>query len=169
MGFSYRRSSSAYIADKSVRALPFRLEAVSRFLLPAGEKPLDVDVLLASIHQILLQRGDIDRTELDHQWNRIEKRFRDWLKRLPAPISPVTRNLELLRRICEGFSNADLKHDDDVQKVILSGVADVGDTLQAVPNGPRLHVLRRRLTPSYSVWYELKDESGNIVTRTVVD
>jgi hypothetical protein len=111
----------------------------------------------------------MERSEFQRRWERAEDRFRRWLEGLPAPISPLTRNLELLRIASEAFPSSPLKENADVQAVLLAGAANVGDVLQGASGTTRFRVLRRAVTDDFSIWYELEDEQGRVVTRTFVD
>ncbi len=97
----------------------------------------------------------------DQIWHSAVADFQTWVTRLPAPVSPVTSSLELLRRVCSAFEADHLRKDKRVVDVILQGTAKPGDhiTIQDV----KYEIVGREVSEQFGVLYELKNDRGQII------
>jgi len=101
------------------------------------------------------------RNDFSPIWNHTIQEFKDWLLMLPASISPLTRNLELLRRLCIAFDNEGIRDDENIKSIILEGVIAEGDSLNL--GGIKYEVVSRNISNRGGVLFKLRDESGKIM------
>lgn len=101
------------------------------------------------------------------RWEAVEHDFKKWLSRLPAEISPLTRDLELLRRICEAFGKPSLKHDPKIIDIVLAGTAKSGDMVPVC--GQAAKIINRDISDRFSIIYILEDEKGDRITHEFFD
>jgi len=114
------------------------------------------------IQQVLGNRIDFEAI-----WRKTINEFETWMAGLPAAISPLTRNQELLRRLCANFGDESIRDNDGVQNAVLNGAVDVGKTLEL--GGSKYEVIGRTLSPRGGVLYRLRDESGDVVEHEFFD
>jgi len=51
--------------------------------------------------------------DFDAIWDHTIRELKNWISNLPASISPFTRNMEFLRRLCIAFDNENIRNDDN--------------------------------------------------------
>ena len=100
------------------------------------------------------------RDDFSSIWDHTIQEFKHWISNLPASISPLTRNMELLRRICVAFDNENIRSDDNIRKLIIDGVVSEGKFLNF--GGKKYEVVGRTITDQGGVLFELKDEKGEV-------
>lgn len=123
--------------------------------------------MTTDINALIKQLRDIVATILvankrfDQIWHSAVADFQIWVTGLPAPVSPLTSSLELLRRVCSAFDADYLRKNQRVVDVILQGAAKPGDhiTIQDV----KYEIVGREVSEHYGVLYELKNDRGQII------
>ena len=100
------------------------------------------------------------RNDFDAIWNCTVRDFKNWISKLPASISPFTRNMEILRLICIAFDNENIRNDDNIKKLIIVGTIAEGNTLNL--DGIKYEVIGRQITDRGGVLFELRDEKGKM-------
>jgi hypothetical protein len=100
-------------------------------------------------------------------WDDALDSFLKWVNGLPAPVSPLTRDMELLRCFCERFDTAALRSDATVLSRVLDGLPKEGDTLAL--RGENYQVVGRNVTPRYGVLFLLKGADGNVIQHEHFD
>ena len=110
--------------------------------------------------ELILRSLISSRNDFDAIWEHTIQEFKNWISKLPASISPFTRNMELLRRICIAFDNENIRNDDNIKKLIIEGTIAEGNTLNV--GGIKYEVVGRKITDRGGVLFELRDEKGEI-------
>ncbi len=108
----------------------------------------------------------------DTKWKSVCDEFFGWIKGLPASVSPLTGNLELLRRICETFDDEGIRQNKEVVELVLAGTVEPGKFLKLPDKNEtdeKLEVIDRQITGRYSVLFSLKTEKGERLTREFFD
>lgn len=121
-----------------------------------------IDMLRMILHPLLGGRGDFT-----YIWTRTLNEFKSWISELPAPISPLTRNLELLRRLCAAYGDESIRNNEDIKRLIIDGTASEGSTLDI--GGVKYKVMGRRITDRGGILYELRDENGQVKQHEFFD
>jgi hypothetical protein len=101
------------------------------------------------------------------KWDAVVSAFMAWLKGLPAAVSPISRNLELLRRIEQEFDTSSLKGNDPIVKLLLSGTAKQGE--QVTIRGQSWLVVNRAVSANYGVEYTLINAKGEQLRQEFFD
>jgi len=128
--------------------------------------PPEITELLARVRVTLVGLG-LPNTSFDENWRQVTASFLRWLNKLPAAISPLTRNLELLRRLCETFDIPALRHNQDLLSVLLQGAIEDGQSVNL--HGGPWKVVRRTVTERYGILYTLQNEKGEIIEHEFFD
>ena len=105
----------------------------------------------------------------DSRWQDVESGFASWLRKLPAELSPVSRNLELLRRACEAFPELSLRSDPSMTEAILEGALQVGETTRPFGGRPSGTIVERSISQDITILYTIKDEKGGQWTVEFID
>lgn len=100
------------------------------------------------------------RNDFEQIWSLAIRDFKTWISGLPAPISPLTRNMELLRRICSVFKDDSIRNNDNIQKLLLDKTVENGGYVEI--SGIKYLVIGRNITERGGILYELRDEHGNV-------
>lgn len=116
-----------------------------------------LDELIVKL-KLVLQSLIGSRKDFDAIWDYTIREFKNWISNLPVPMSPFTRNMELLRRICIAFDNEAIRDDENIKRLILEGTIAEGNTLNI--DGIKYEVIGKRITDRGGVLFELRDEKG---------
>jgi hypothetical protein len=123
----------------------------------------DPSVVLKPLVKPLL--GNVADFQL--RWDALMESFHSWITSLPVPVSPLARDLELLRRIVVEFKADRLREDDAVIEAVLRGTAKEGDCIRI---GEELwSVIDRAVTPNFGVGYVLRNKQGETIRREFFD
>ena len=116
-----------------------------------------LDELIVKL-KLVLQPLIGSRKDFDAIWDYTIREFKNWISNLPVPMSPFTRNMELLRRICIAFDNEAIRDDENIKRLILEGTIAEGNSLNI--DGIKYEVIGKRITDRGGVLFELRDEKG---------
>lgn len=114
-----------------------------------------------------IQQALGNRMDFEAVWRQTVDGFESWNAGLPAAISPLIRNQELLRRLCVNFGDESIRDNKRVQNIVLNGTVDVGQTLEF--QGRTYEVIKKTLSPHSGVLYRLRDKYGNIMEHEFFD
>jgi len=129
----------------------------------------DVHQVLGGLHQVVRRALRPEPEKFEETWDSVERSFLEWLIRLPAAVSPLSRDLELLRRISDAFASPQLRNDSRVLAIVLDGAAKIGDEVQAHPGAPKYRVLDRKVADDFTILYTIQDERGAVSTFYFAD
>jgi hypothetical protein len=105
--------------------------------------------------------------DFEVKWNAILSSFMVWLKSLPAAVSPISRNLELLRRIENEFYTSSLRQNEAICSLLLGGTAKPGEKVTI--RGKSWLVVSRAVSINYGVEYTLLNEKGEQLRHEFFD
>jgi hypothetical protein len=105
--------------------------------------------------------------DFDLKWGAIVSAFTVWLRGLPAAISPLSRNLELLRRIENEFHASSLRQNEAISNLLLGGTAKPGERVTI--HGQSWLILSRAVSINYGVEYTLVNEKGEQLRHEFFD
>lgn len=101
------------------------------------------------------------------KWDAVVSAFMGWLRGLPAAVSPISRNLELLRRIEKEFDTSSLKGNDAILNLLLDGSAKPGQEVKI--RGQSWLVLGRAVSANYGLEYTLINAKGEQLRQEFFD
>ena len=101
------------------------------------------------------------------RWDVVVSALVAWLRGLPAVVSPLSRNLELLRRVENEFGALSLKRDEAVFDLLLSGAAKPGEKVTI--RGQSWLVVSRAVSANYGVEYSLVNAKGEQLRHEFFD
>jgi hypothetical protein len=117
--------------------------------------------------KLLLQKNLEKREAFEDIWLQTISEFDTWIKGLPCAISPLTRNLELFRRICVNFGDDNIRNNEFIQDVVLDGALSVGQSLEFCNN--KYIVKNRKISARGGVLYCLENEHGEVIEKEFFD
>ena len=126
----------------------------------------EIQQLLTAIREVVLRLA-ASQPDFEQAWNKGSQNFLKWLHGLPAEISPLTRNLELLRCLCEAFARPDFRRDQDLLRVLLDGATESGQTVTL--RGLKWRVRNREVSECFGIRYRLENEKGEIIDHEFFD
>lgn len=122
---------------------------------------------------VIRRLGDLVRVALGNpvdfglKWEVIISAFAAWMIGLPAAVSPISRNLELLRRIEDAFHTTSLRENDAISALLLNGTAKPGEEVKV--RGQAWLVVSRAVSANYGVEYTLINEKGEQLRHEFFD
>lgn len=126
----------------------------------------DTQQLLVAVREAVT-RLTSGHPDFERAWKQGTECFLLWLRSLPATVSPLTRNLELLRCLCEAFARSDFRHDQNLLHLLLEGSIESGQTVSL--RGMRWTVRHREVTERYGIRYKLQNEKGEVIDHEFFD
>ena len=122
----------------------------------------EITHLKSTIREVLLNK----KPDFDAVWQQTIDEFKTWMDSLPAPLSPLARRQEFLRRLCVNLGNETIRNNNKVQDIVLRGAIEIGQSFNF--NGNEYKVIGRSLSPR-GVIYRLRDQHGNIMEYEFFD
>lgn len=108
-----------------------------------------------------------DPLQFESQWELVASDFFVWLGNLPASISLLALNLELLRLIIEKFNAGQLRDDPIIVDMILKTAKNCGDIV--LIDSDKWTITKRSVSPRWGVLYTLKNDKGDVMQHEFFD
>lgn len=105
--------------------------------------------------------------DFELRWESAISTFFSWIRGLPAAVSPIARNLELLRNIEQEFHTQSLRQDTGISSLLLHGIAKPGE--HVIIRGQTWQISNRTISANYGVEFTLTNNVGETFQHEFFD
>ena len=129
------------------------------------QRNLEIEQLLDTLREVVSRISK--QVDFDITWQKAVESFNLWLSSLPAEVSPFTRNLQLLRVVCDTFQEQEIRKNETIVQIIAEGAVESGEHVNLM--GSRFRVISREITDQFGIQYTLENNKGEIIQREFFD